>query len=193
MIAQILLYLVQTLFSLYLVAVLLRFLLQLVRADFYNPISQFLVKVTNPVLRPLRRVIPGLGGLDLAALLLALLVQFVGMGVLLMISGYGLPGAFSLLLWSLIGVSMTLLDMYFLLLIASIAISWIAPTSHHPAAVLVQQVIEPLLAPARRVIPAVGGIDLSPIVAFLGIKILDIIVQNAAIAAGMPRGLVLGL
>ena len=101
---EILAYLIQTLLSLYLVAMLLRFLLQLVKADFYNPICQFLVKVTNPLVIPLRKVVPGLAGLDLASLLLALLLQLAGIVLLLLINGLGLPNVALLLVWSLLGV-----------------------------------------------------------------------------------------
>ena len=114
---EILGYLVQTFLSLYLVAMLLRFLLQLVRADFYNPISQFLVKVTNPLVIPLRRVIPGLGGLDLASLLLAVLLQLAGIILLLVINGLGLPGVFTLLVWSVLGVLGLLVNIYFFALL----------------------------------------------------------------------------
>ena len=80
-------FLVDTLFSLYILVVMLRFLLQTVRADFYNPITQFLVKLTNAPLKPLRRIIPGWGGIDVASLVLAFLLQFIGLGLLLAISG----------------------------------------------------------------------------------------------------------
>ena len=129
---EILGYLVQTFLSLYLVAMLLRFLLQLVRADFYNPISQFLVKVTNPLVIPMRRVIPGMGGLDLASLLLAVLLQLAGIVLLLLINGIGLPGPFTLLVWSLLGVLGLLVNIYFFALLGMIILSWVAAGSRHP-------------------------------------------------------------
>ena len=84
-------YLLQTLGNLYLLVVLLRFLLQLVRADFYNPISQFIVRATKPLLMPLRRIIPGYGGLDFASLVLALAIQLVLMVLIIKLMGYALP------------------------------------------------------------------------------------------------------
>ena len=101
---EIFIYLLQTFLSLYLVAMLLRFLLQLVRADFYNPISQFLVKITNPLVIPLRKIVPGFGGLDVASLLLALLLQLAGIIALLLVNGLGLPNIGLLLVWSILGV-----------------------------------------------------------------------------------------
>ena len=99
-------YVIQTLGSLYLLIVLLRFILQLVRADFYNPLSQFVVRATKPLLNPLRKIIPGFGGLDLASLVLAILVQLLLMVVTLTLMGYGVGGyLLQLLIWSIIGVT----------------------------------------------------------------------------------------
>lgn len=190
---EILGYLVQTFLSLYLVAMLLRFLLQLVRADFYNPISQFLVKVTNPLVIPLRRVIPGLGGLDLASLLLAVLLQLAGIVLLLLINGIGLPGVFTLLVWSLLGVFGLLVNIYFFALLGMIILSWVAAGSRHPAIYLLYQITEPVMAPFRKVLPAMGGLDFSPILVFILINIIQIALRHMAQAAGLHPALVLGI
>jgi YggT family protein len=190
---EILGYLVQTFLSLYLVAMLLRFLLQLVRADFYNPISQFLVKVTNPLVIPLRRVIPGLGGLDLASLLLAVLLQLAGIVLLLLINGIGLPGIFTLLVWSLLGVLGLLVNIYFFALLGMIILSWVAAGSRHPAIYLLYQITEPVMAPFRKVLPAMGGLDFSPILVFILINIIQIALRHMAQAAGLHPALVLGI
>ena len=95
-----LIYIIQTLGSLYLLIVLLRFILQLVRADFYNPLSQFIVKATQPLVKPLRRIIPGFAGLDLASLVLAILVQLLLMVITLTLMGYNVGGfILQLLVW----------------------------------------------------------------------------------------------
>jgi YggT family protein len=190
---EILGYLVQTFLSLYLVAMLLRFLLQLVRADFYNPISQFLVKVTNPLVIPLRRVIPGLGGLDLASLLLAVLLQLAGIVLLLLINGIGLPGVFTLLVWSLLGVLGLLVNIYFFALLGMIILSWVAAGSRHPAIYLLYQITEPVMAPFRKVLPAMGGLDFSPILVFILINIIQIALRHMAQAVGLHPALVLGI
>lgn len=190
---EILGYLVQTFLSLYLVAMLLRFLLQLVRADFYNPISQFLVKVTNPLVIPLRRVIPGLGGLDLASLLLAVLLQLAGIVFLLLINGIGLPGVFTLLVWSLLGVLGLLVNIYFFALLGMIILSWVAAGSRHPAIYLLYQITEPVMAPFRKVLPAMGGLDFSPILVFILINIIQIALRHMAQAVGLHPALVLGI
>ena len=93
-------YLIQTLGSLYLLIVLLRFLLQLVRADFYNPLSQFIVRATKPLLMPLRRIIPGYGGLDFASLVLGIAIQLVMLILIILLMGYALPNILLLVSWA---------------------------------------------------------------------------------------------
>lgn len=182
-------YVVQTLGSLYLLIVLLRFILQLVRADFYNPLSQFVVKATRPLLNPLRRVIPGFGGLDFASLVLAILVQLLLMVVVLLMMGFGIGGALpQLLVWSVIGVTSLFLKVFFFALIVSVILSWVAPGSYNPAAQLVNQICEPLLAPFRRILPNLGGLDISPIFAFIALNLIDmLVINNLAAMAGMPK------
>ena len=130
---EILGYLIQTALSIYLLAMLLRFLLQLVRADFYNPISQFLVKATNPVVVPLRRVIPGVGGLDLASLLLAVVLQLLAIVALMLLNSLPLPNPLVLILWSILGIVGLLVNIYFFALLAMIILSWVASGSNNPA------------------------------------------------------------
>ncbi|MBP6682865.1 MAG: YggT family protein [Halioglobus sp.] len=190
---EILVYLVQTLLSLYLVTMLLRFLLQLVRADFYNPISQFIVKVTNPLVIPLRRVIPGLGGIDVSSLLLALLLQLAAIVALLLINGLSPPGIFLLLAWSVLGVLGLLVNIYFFALLAMIILSWVAAGSRHPAIYLLYQITEPVMAPFRKVLPPMGGLDLSPILVFVLINIIQIALRHLAQGVGLHPALVLGL
>lgn len=182
-------YVLQTLGSLYLLIVLLRFILQLVRADFYNPLSQFAVKATKPLLNPLRKVIPGFAGLDLASLVLALLVQ-----LLLMVLTLLLMGAFDvallpqLLIWAVIGVTALFVKIFFFALIASVILSWVAPHSHNPGAQLVNQLCEPLLMPIRRILPNLGGLDISPIFAFIALNLVDmLVIRNLAAMSRMPQ------
>ncbi len=187
-------YILQTIGSFYLLIVLLRFILQLVRADFYNPLSQFIVRATHPILKPLRRVIPSLGGLDLASLVLALIVQFVLMALTLMLMGVGISDPLLVLVWSIIGVTALLLKVFFFALIISVILSWVAQGTHNPAALLVNQICEPLLMPIRRILPNLGGLDLSPIVAFLILNLIDmLVIRNLAVSTGMFSGLSLAI
>lgn len=186
-------YLVQTLVSLYLIAMLLRFLLQLVRADFYNPICQFLVKVTNPVVVPMRRVIPGIGGIDLATLVLALLLQMAAIVTLLLVNGIPLPNPLLIVLWAALGLVGLLVNIYFFALLAMIIVSWVAPGSRHPAVYLLHQITEPVMAPFRKILPSMGGLDLSPILLFIAINIIQIVLRHMAVAVGLHPALVIGL
>ena len=186
-------YLVQTLISLYLMAMLLRFLLQLVKADFYNPISQFLVKITNPVVVPLRRVIPGYGGLDLSSLLLSILLQLLAIVALLLLNGLALPNPGLLLLWAVLGVIGLLVNIYFFALLAMIILSWVAPGSNHPAIHLLYQVTEPVMAPFRKALPPMGGMDFSPILVFILINVIQIDLRHMAAGVGLHPALVIGL
>ena len=187
-------YLIQTLGSLYLLIVLLRFLLQLVRADFYNPLSQFIVRATKPLLMPLRRIIPGYGGLDFASLVLGIAIQLVMLILILLLMGYALPNILLLVSWAAIGVLALFVKIFFFALIISVILSWVAQGSYNPAVILINQLCEPILAPIRKILPALGGLDLSPIFAFIAIRLFDmLVIANLAAAAGMPGGLTLTL
>jgi YggT family protein len=190
---EILVYLLQTLLSLYLVVMLLRFLLQLVRADFYNPISQFLVRVTNPLVLPVRKVMPVFGGIDTASLALTLLLQLLGIAAILALNGVGIPPLPLLLVWSVLGVLGLLVNIYFFALLAMIILSWVAPGSRHPAIYIFYQITEPIMAPLRKILPPMGGLDFSPILVFVLINVIQIILRHLAEGVGLHPALVFGL
>jgi len=174
-------------------AMLLRFLLQLVRADFYNPICQFLVKITNPLVIPLRRIIPGMGGIDVASLLLTLVLQALAIVAVMALYGLGLPNIGLLLAWSALGVVGLLVNVYFFALLATIILSWVAPGSNNPAVYLLYQITEPVMAPFRKVLPAMGGMDFSPILVFILINVVQIALRHMAAGIGLHPALVIGL
>ena len=179
-------FVIQTLGSLYLLIVLLRFILQLVRANFYNPLCQFIVKATQPLLKPLRRVIPSVFGLDMSSLVLAILVQMVIFAVVLTLS-YMSFNILGLLLWAIIGVTALFLKVFFFAMIISVILSWVAPGSVSPGAELVNQITEPALAPFRRFLPSMGGLDISPILAFMLIQLIQsFVIPPLAMYVGMP-------
>ena len=179
-------FVVQTLGSLYLLVVLLRFILQLVRANFYNPICQFTVKATQTLLKPMRRVIPSVLGLDMSSLVLAILVQMVIFAVVLTLS-YMSFNILGLLLWAIIGVTALFLKVFFFAMIISVILSWVAPGSVSPGAELVNQITEPALAPFRRFLPSMGGLDISPILAFMVIQLIQsFVIPPLAMYVGMP-------
>jgi YggT family protein len=185
--------LIHTAFFLYITAVLLRFLLQLAKADFYNPISQFLVKATKPVLQPLRRVIPGMFGLDVAALVLAILLQMLATALLLTINGAGLINPIYMLLWAIIGCVNLVVQIYFVAILVNIIVSWVAPGSYNPLVLLLHQLTEPVMAPFRKLLPPLGGLDLSPIIVFLLIKVIQILIKHLGAAVSLYPQLVIGM
>jgi YggT family protein len=190
---QVGLLIINTLVGLYLLLVVMRFLLQLVRADFYNPISQFIVKATNLPLIPLRKVIPSIGGLDVASIVLALLVQAVAIVLILLLNGIQ-PPPLQVVMWSAIGILSLLLKVYFWGLLITVIASWVAPNSYNPVLILINQILEPAMKPIRKIMPDLGGIDISPIIMFLLIQVLEILlVKGLAQASGMPAGLVMGV
>ena len=191
--AEITIMLLNTIVSLAITALLLRMILQLVRADFYNPICQFLVNATNPLVIPLRKIIPSMGKIDTASVLLALIAQAVGIALLFQLYGGGFPNPAQLLIWSVIGLCSALLNLYFFAIIGNIIMSWVAQGGAHPAAQLLYQITEPVMAPFRKILPPMGGLDLSPIFVFLCINVLEVILRHGAASAALPRGLIMGL
>lgn len=170
--------LVETLFSIYIVSVLLRFLFQIVRADFYNPFSQFLVRFTNPPLLPLRRVIPGLGGIDLASVVLLLLLQALKLFLLAAIQGVT-PQPGIMLVLAVAQLLQLTLWVFIIAIFIRVLASWFAtPYGHNPLLDLVTSLTEPLLRPARRYIPPMSGVDLSPIAVLLILQLLLLLISN---------------
>lgn len=186
-------YLIQTALSLYLIVMLLRFLLHAVKADFYNPVSQFVVKATNPALAPLRRLLPPVGRFDLAALLESVILQALGIVVILLLNGVSLPNITLIFAWSVVGVLGLLVNIYFFALLAMIILSWVAGGSRHPAILLIYQITEPVMAPVRRLLPPMGGIDFSPILLFVLINVVLIALRHVAAGIGLHPALVMGL
>ena len=166
-----LIYLVSTLTDLYVAAILLRLLLQWVRADFYNPLSQFLVKATNPVLVPARRIIPSIGKLDTASVVVMLLLELAQLVVISLLSKADFGFQF-LLLFAMKKLLMTLLFTYFVLIIARVLVSWIANQSRHPLIPLIYQLTEPVLRPFSKLVPPLGGVDLSPLFALITLRFI---------------------
>jgi len=185
-------YLIHIVFGLYLLAVTLRFLLQTIRADFYNPICQFLVNVTNPTLKPLRRWIPGYMGIDWSSLLLMILIQLLEICLIaLLVSGH-IPPPISLPVIIVSKILNLLVYIYIVVIIIQVVISWIQPGSYSPFTVLLYQLSEPLVRPIRRYIPAAGGIDWSPLVVLILLNLAIILFITplndwGAYLSGYPR------
>jgi YggT family protein len=165
-----LIFLIEISVGLYILAVMLRLLLQWVHADFYNPMAQFIVRITNPLLKPLRRIIPGYGGIDWASIILLLLLISLKLLLIYGVQGRLLPASAlaPLMLAELISL---FLNIFLFTIMIQVIISWVAPNQYNPVAVLLHQLNEPLLRPVRRLLPHLGGLDLSPLAVLVLIQL----------------------
>jgi YggT family protein len=153
-------FLIDFVFNMYLMVVLLRLWLQFARADFYNPFSQFVVKVTHPFVAPMRRILPSIGRLDTATLVLALLVAGLKIVTLNLVLGGGGVNIISLIIVSFIMVIKEALTLMMYVLILRAIMSWIGQGGN-PMELVLAQLTEPMLAPIRKRMPDMGGLDLS--------------------------------
>ena len=186
---------INTLFDLYVLLVLLRFMLQMLRADFYNPVSQFIVRVTSPPLKILRRVIPSLAGQDTSAILLCLVIVYTKFillrllntgaihigGTLVSIDGTGYLG---LLIYSFADLISLFLTIFLIAIIIQVILSWVNPGHYNPVVGLVNTLAAPALRPVKKIVPAIGGLDLSPIIATLMIYVAKMLIIPPIIYLG---------
>jgi YggT family protein len=167
-------FLIQTLFGLYILAVLLRFLLQWFRANFYNPISQFLVRLTAPPLNVFRRMIPGIGGIDMAAIVLAWGLKYLELVLIILISGSS-ANLLGPLLWAIPELIELILNIFLFAVLIQVILSWINPGHYNPASELLYSLTEPVLRPARKILPPISGLDLSPMLVMIGLVLLKML------------------
>ena len=186
-------YLIQTLGSFFLTLVILRFLLQLVKADFYNPISLFIVNTTQLVSSPIRALLPAFRSFDVASLVLAILLQWMIIQLTYTINNLGVVSFFIAISWGFVGILSMILNIYMYGLLATIVISWIAPQSQHPAITLINQIIYPAMDPFRRLIPPLGMIDLSPMLFFIVLNVIDYFIYGIATELMLPSHIVAGI
>ncbi|MDX1812253.1 MAG: YggT family protein [Gammaproteobacteria bacterium] len=177
-------FLIETLGGLVLLVFMLRFLMQLVRADFHNPVSQFVVKMTNPVLRPLRRVIPGFGGIDMASVLILLVLQYAILFLIAFMNGAYFPavGMIVIAIAKLISLIITIFTFSILI---QVILSWVNPGTYNPVTSLLYSLNEPILGRARRILPAIHGFDLSPIIAMIFLQLLNILLVAPIMDLGL--------
>lgn len=185
---------ISTLFDLYILLVLLRFLFQMLRADFYNPVSQFIVKLTTPPLKILRRVIPSVGGQDAASIVLCLLLiyaKFLLMRALSIpavhIGGVMAPLSVSyggLLVFSVADLVALILTVFLVAIIIKVILSWVNPGHYNPVIGLVDRLAQPVLRPVRKIVPPIGGLDLSPLLATLLVLVAKMLIVPPIIYLG---------
>ncbi len=169
-------YLLDFAFDAIITILVIRVWLQLVRADFYNPLCQFIVKVSNPLVIPLRRVIPGLGGIDMATLLLAFIFAALKFIAIPLLNGAGFDIISALFLGALYLVKQTGVVL-FMVMLAMALMSWVVQ-GYNPTQMIFQQLTDPFLRPIRKILPAIGGLDLSILAAFLLLNVINLLLSD---------------
>lgn len=168
-------FLIETLFTLYLAALLLRVMLEAVGADYYNPVSQVLIRVTEPLVGPLAKLIPRAGRINSAAIVLLLVLQTISVVLVLSLSGFSVEPLQALLIAVLRLIRMLLMT-WIVLIIAEVILSWVGGAMRHPIIPLIYQLTRPVLEPIRRIVPSIAGLDLSPLIAIIGLQFLMILI-----------------
>lgn len=171
-------------FGVLIALLVLRILLQSVRANFYNPVCQFLYKVTNPVLIPLRKMIPAWRTIDIAGIVLAWLLSGIKLALLYLLAGQSL-GIIGLIVMALADLIDFVLMLYLGLILVRVLLSFISLERGNPIVPLIYQLTEPVLQPIRRYIPALGGLDLSPLVAWLIVMLARVLIVARVLDFGM--------
>jgi len=178
-------FIVKTLLELYIITFFLRFILQWVRADFRNPISQFLVRLTNPLVIPIRRLIPSIGGLDTATISIILLLELTLTIVLINLTCMGEPHFIQIIGLTLLRIVYLMLRIYLFIILIYVVMSWISPGTYNPAASLLASIATPVLKPLRRLIPPIAGLDLSALFALIAIQALTMLLPIGRLISGM--------
>lgn len=178
-------FLIQIIFELYIFVVMLRILLQWVNVDFYSPIFQAIARLTDQPLIPLRRLIPTYHGIDIAAIVYLSLIQLIKLILLTWLQGVALPNPLGLFVWAFADLFGLLINIFFYAILGLVILSWITPLTHGSLLLILHRVTEPLLAPARRYLPSISGLDLSPVIVLIGLKLLQIILVKPLLAIGI--------
>ena len=187
--AQAIIFLVKLFFDIYILALILRYLLTIVRVDSLNPLSTLIMKVTNPLLKPLRRTIPGYFGIDWASIISLFLVQAIEIILVALIITGGMPAFSGLTMLTIAYLLRTILYIYLFIIIIQVIISWINPNAYNPITTIMYQISEPILKPIRQFIPSSGGLDFSPLVALIIINLLVILIISPLMDLGQKLSL----
>lgn len=174
---QALYFIIKTLAQLYLLLLLLRFWLPILRADFSNPIAQGILRITSPLVVPVRRIVPPIGRLDTSTIMVAYILEFLLVLLLLAIRGLTVDTVL-IAITAVLELAILSLNLFFFVILLKIILSWVAPQNYNPMTVLLHTMAEPVLRPFRRIIPPIGGFDISPIFAIIMLKAAEIILQT---------------
>jgi YggT family protein len=175
----------RTLLDLYIITFVLRLILQWVRADFRNPLTQFVLRVTNPLVIPARRLIPPAGNLDTATLVVVLLLELIMTLVMINVACLGSAGIGQIIALTALRVVYLTLRIYLFIILIYVVLSWISPGTYNPAVSLLSSIADPVLRPLRRVIPTIAGLDLSALFAIIGIQAFTMILPIGPAMGGL--------
>jgi YggT family protein len=178
-------FLASAVLDLYVIAFVLRLLIGWVRADFRNPLAQFILKVTNPLVIPARRFIPSLAGLDSATLVVMVIVQSLATAIIVQLACVGGAEVGQIIAFGLLRLVHLVLRTFSMLLIIYVVSSWISAGGYNPAIALLSSIVEPVLAPFRRIIPTIGGFDLSPVAALIAIEFMNRLIPDSPGTVGL--------
>jgi len=176
-----LLFLIETLCSLYLFVLMIRIVLVWIRSDYFNPLTQFIVKLTNAFVKPLRRILPNIYRLELASVVLAFLLGLIKFSLLAYLN-VGLANVLGLSVLSLGDMLATLLQVFTYAILLQALLSFVQPFS--PINIILHRFTAPIMQPLQRIIPPIAGLDLSPIPALIGLQLLSILIVNPLMAWG---------
>jgi YggT family protein len=174
---QALIFIVGTISQLYLFVVLLRLWLPWLRADFRNPIAQGILRLTSPLVIPVRRIVPPVGRLDTATVIVAFVLQYLTILVILLISG-SMAGIVPIAITAFLDLVILSCRLFTFAIFIHIILSWVAPGTYNPATVFIAMLVEPVLRPFRRIVPSLGGLDISPIFAIILLQAVSIILNT---------------
>jgi len=179
------LFILRTLFDLYVLTFVIRLVLQWAAVDRRNPLVEFILRVTGPLVIPLRRVIPPVGRIDSATLVALIALQALGTFLLVRIGCVGEPAVWQILSLAVLGAAKLVVKVFVGAIIIYVILSWVSPGGYNPVAAVVAAIVEPVLAPFRRLVPPIGGIDLSPLFAIIALQALSMLIPVNNILAGM--------
>lgn len=178
-------FLITTLFDLYTYVLILRFMLQYLRVNYYNPFTQFVVKATGVLVVPVRRIVPGWRGIDFATLIIIFLLTAIKLALVCFIRFKTAPFLPGLMLWCVGDILKLVVNVYFFSVLIMVISSWVAPMSHSPVLEIIRQITWPIMRPFKRIIPPLGGMDITPIFVILALQLVNILFGNTIVALGL--------
>ena len=176
-------FLVRTLFEFYLMIMMICVLLRMSKANYFNPLIQMLVKLTDPLLKPVRRVIPSVLGFDLPGFFVLFVLKLIELYLLLLITDVK-PVFVALVVWAVAAILKLLVNVYFFAIIVQALMSWFSPNPS-PLSHVLFQLTEPLLSRVRRFMPNMNGVDITPIPVMIILQLINIVFLNYLLALGM--------